>query len=272
MNKVALLFEYQTVPAPGGRQRSGGWSENLYSQLAIGQAPLLRYINALAVARARLLPASTTIIGARMGQVGPGNATQLLNLNVPGTQEIATDIPQMAISWRQRVNNGTNVRPFVLRGIPDTWVAGGSLAWSTTIRDAIGQYVFELSNGGWRMRGRDQSAAQKPLVSISAGGVYVMAIAPGPTEGDTVQILRANITGQRRKRGGTYLVRNVVDELTGTLNGWQWGAATGGTMRMSEFFYYTFPNDPPSNSVVTVLTRKIGRSFFPYRGRASTTR
>jgi len=269
-SKVSLLFEYSTEPTGGGKQRSGGWSESFYNDVGAGSAELIRRIRLLAAARALAMPRITTIIGARMSDIGTNRSSQLLLLANPGAIADTTDIPQMALTWRQRVVNSQNVRPMTIRGIPDSWVTGGSLTWNADLGRFLNAWMATLFNGVWLSRGRNLNATQIPVDSITTGGLVTTNIDHGLSRGNELQVLRSIVDATGRARGGFAQISTTPPTPSSLqLDQWTWGASHGGTVRLASNVYNSFPNEVPAWGGLNVSTRKVGRSFFPYRGRAS---
>lgn len=268
--KATWLFDYRTVPTAGGRVQTGGWSESWYTSLLIGGATINQKATDWAVARAGLLPLSTSIIGYRLQEVGSGNKAQVFNLGIGGAQGFATDVPSMSIRYTANSSESQNERFVVLRGMPDPWVAGGALAWNAFLQNALNQFNQRLTVDQWRFRGRNLTFTQYPLLTIGSTGMFV-ALEDLPFEsGDAVQVLRSKQAITNRLRGGIYKIAAMTDARNGTLAQWQWGSCDGGSIRSNGYVYPIARfNGPMTAGTVQVSSKKAGRSFFQYRGRRS---
>jgi len=267
--KVTWLFRYVTVPDGAGQSKAGGWSETWYTTDSLVSTLTNNGITTWARARSRLLPNTTKIIGARVGEVGTGGRSRIVVLDIPGTQPSATDVPQAAMLTRLNSDNTSNFRSVMLRGLPDSWIVGGALAPVGQLTVARNFFYNYLSNARWLFRCLDLTVTQFPLVSVAADGTYITSADVTFADTDQVQVLRTVQTATGRRRGGKYAIQTFTDVRNGKLANWQWGACVKGTIRKVTYQYKTFDLAGLSPGSHVAAVRKVGRDFFQYRGRAS---
>src|SRR6266404_3532384 len=163
--KVVLLFQMttntgpfpgipaETAPAPAPsigyapRVHLGGWSESLWWD-ANTLGPLLAALKTgyggkpgLCPSRAALLPAYTSIIGARFYSGGAGKG-QSVAFSFPGTAEYHNDVPQMAILVKAAPASAAVARRFTLRGIPDSVIKVGEFAPDVTYAGYVAEFPW----------------------------------------------------------------------------------------------------------------------------------
>lgn len=251
--------------------RVGGWSESWYSDRA-GVDNLPRDFNRLGRLRAALLPTGARIAGQRYQQVSPKGSSSTGAIVFPGTAGIACDVPSMALFYRARGQGVLNQRPLYIRGIPDARVVEGEYSPSDTYTRSLTAFFNALAE--WRFRGRSLVADAVPFLNItqSAPGVgsYVTTVAQTWAVDNIVTVSGVLVDG--RKVEGQFRVATVVTPQTGTFALWTAGSGTGG----KGFFRSTlYPLVEPSSldpNSGRVVTKKVGRPFGQYRGRASTRR
>jgi hypothetical protein len=280
--KATLLFQCVTgrsniqidprTTQLGTNQRIAGWSESYYTENVSFADLLLRVTgtggaaNSLCSARAALLPLSAAIVGQRyqeLSPVGPSTTATELFRGVSGQ---LTDIPQMALLCKVPTSNALKFRRLILRGIPDDIVIQGEYAPTRTFSDALD--FFFLILGAFKMR---INTTGRPVVvnSISAINVVTLKdIRPAGLLAGMYVTFAGVQPATGRPVGGTFR----VDALGGvnntfTITGWDKGASTGGSMT---FVTETFPSLVAlGSSVSRIITRKVGRPFGGYVGRAS---
>lgn len=251
-----------TTPAP--ITRVGGWSESWYLDAeTVSPDDRFRRVN---LARAALLPIGCSIIGQRYQMVEPVGSSQTGSFVYPGTAGTLADVPQMALFCRVHAVNAINIRPAVLRGIPDARAVRGEYNPSDAYTKAISLYFGELATWGFKFRGRDLSAPQLPLIHILADGSVQTEVAHTYVVGDMVQVLRA-VGADGRKRGGRFQVTAVLNSFHFSINWNQLFDSTGGRVRKDLGYSYYDIVTPVDIRGVTV--KRVGRPFFQYRGRRS---
>jgi hypothetical protein len=260
--KFTMLLQMNTDPVGGlASVRVGGWSESLYQNNAgpTNRANFLR----LCQARAALLPTTASVIGQRYQQVDPVGASSTGAMRYPGdVTTLATDVPQVTLLCRAPSTETTNIRPLMLRCIPDGIVIGGEYSPNAQFRSALANYFQEL--GFWKFRARDLQAQSVPIIDIDALGNVNTDQPITLTVNETVQILR---TTGGTVSGGRFSIKAVTDTFNFQLRNWKGGATEGGRLRLISIIY---PRIDSNNVAVSrIIVRKVGRGFFQYRGRAS---
>jgi len=123
-----------------------------------------------------------------------------------------------------------------------------------------------LNSSIWRFRARDLSQVAYPLIDIAENGTFVTEAATPLLGSQMVRILRTNTEGGKQ-RGGRFKISTMISSSSGTLLNWNLGACTGGKIRLDAevFPAYSLLTDPKPR----IVTRKVGRPFTGFRGRAS---
>jgi hypothetical protein len=273
--KCTMLFQLATgteAPFPSLR-RIGGWSESFYfdtdtmsEAIANVNGPVRGTRQPLCPARARLLPGSAQIIGQRFQVVNPVGASQSLNTIWNGSSGLACDIPQMALLTRIPAAATRNVRPYMIRGIPDSLVVDGEFRPTQDFSKALQDLFFTL--GFFSMRTRVRPADPVAVASVSAAGVVTFnAIRPALSEGDSLQLLNVVTLGNVLVSGIFTIEKVGPESLTMTIRGWTAGNGIGG---LGSGTGLSYPVMQGANATVgRIIVRKVGRPFVGYRGRAS---
>lgn len=272
--RVSLVFQYASSPRAGttARIHTGGWTESLWS---INPVPSNHPdIATWATARARLLPATASIVGFRIANFTivqnkfKPTGTSTGKIVKPGNPNYDCDIPQMALEIGCTSSEGPNVSRIALRGIPDSCVYGGELNADVGWLGNLTRYLGELENRGWKFTGRDLAQPSFNIISV-AGNVVTLNGALGAVPNTSyVRFLNAkNEAGETVT--GAYLVTAVAGN-TVTIAGYSGGNFTvpSGKMRIDMVRLF----DITEADYTRVVVRKVGRPFESYRGRQSKTR
>lgn len=249
------------------RHRTGGYTEAFYQSGNLDFPTVRSRFQTLCQKRALLLPTGINIVGQEyltVDPIGPAAAESRL---FPGASGYACDVPQMSVQCRGFSDSSRNVSKLVIKGIPDAWVVEGELLLLPQNKTPFTNFFNLLRDGGFRFRGRDLSQPTIPVLSISSLGEVLLEENNIYNVGDFVRILRTkNALGVRG--GGRFMVSGTTPPTGLTLHGWTKGACTGGTIRLDGVVY------PPyaGAEIVQAVTRKVGRPFGGYRGRASKRR
>lgn len=268
--KVTILFQLATnVSDPSNpARRVGGWTESFYS-IADSSADVIAPMqSSLCPLRAALLPTGGSIVGQRIQQIDPVGRSQSLNRVFPGTAGIQADVPQMALLCKVPALGFNNIRPMILRGIPDARVVEGE--YSPTIAFATALQTFFTALQIWRFRAVATNPPPTPLLEISTAGVVLTAVPHVFVVNDMIQVKRAvGLFGQLR--GGRYRVISVGpgnNQLS--ILGWQHGECVLGTAIGFLIFYPSIDN--ANITIGRIITRRVGRPFTQYVGRRSRKR
>jgi hypothetical protein len=274
--KLTMLFQLTTnISHPlSPNRRIGGWSESWYfpgQDAAAARAAALNGVGnipSIMSTRAGFLPNGAAIIGARFQVVDPRGPSQSIGVSLPGTYNVESDVPQMALLVRIPGVGVNNVRTTILRGLPDDRVREGELFATQAFAVAIGAWVTSLPP--WRFRGRDLSQPTIKMISISSTGVVATETPHGYGMGDMVRISRT-VLSSGDFGGGRFQVSVLgPGALTFTVLNWDQGLGLGGSVRKDGIIY---PQPDISNlSFQRVVVRKVGRPFVGYRGRRSRRR
>lgn len=267
--KCTSLFQCSTtVAGRAGKfaSRLGGWSESWYYTTAAITDAILAHTT-LNVQRARLLGASSAIIGQRYQQVDPVGGSTTRNSGHPGGAEL-TDMPQLALLVSLRSSDNLYRRSVMLRGWPDDWTVTGELNQWNVWGPLIDQFMSGLN--GWSFRVRSKATPTVPIQSISPEGLVVTNGNHGLIATDRVRILRPQTT-LRRSPAGVYWIYSITNPTTFTLRDWPNDAtATSGQMRKEAITYA--PIGLVNWNVRNSRVRKVGRPFEVFSGRAGTRR
>lgn len=267
MLKCSMLFNSATNRSgDNSRTRTGGFSESFYLNMAYGQ-DARDAMQRLCLKRALLLPTGTNIVGQQYSTVDPVGPSATQSRLFPGTAGYAADVPQMSAQCRGFSNDARNVSKLTIKAIPDAWVVEGELFLLPLNKGTFTNFFNQLRDDGWCFRGRNLSYATYPLMQITALGAMTLETVPGGL-GDFVRVLRTE-TASGVRTGGRYRILSVEpDGRTFNLANWDLGATTGGSVRRDGIVY------PPyaGAELVQAVTRKVGRPFGGYRGRASKRR
>jgi len=260
--KYSMLFDFASAPESSvAPVRTGGWSESVY--FSSFSSSDLNDFKRLCQKRAGLLPAQAAVIGQRVQQVDPdpGDA-QTFAFRYPGNSSYKTDVPQMALHCRMGTGS-RNVRSIDLRCVPDSLVVGGEYKPDGIWDPLLDNYRDELD--GWHMRGRALDATQVEIDSISAGGEFILRDGMGFSIGTRADVLRSFDAFGNRYGVNNARISAASGSSTGTIY-WPSGVATrGGRFRIHTILYPILTKT--RFAVSRVMVKKIGRSFFAYRGR-----
>lgn len=268
MAKIKCTMLVQATSGSGGagrNERVGGFSESYYSD-SNEFAPSIAKFQLLCMQRANLMPSHCDIIGQRYQQVDPVGVSQSGNRVYTGKGREEQDVPTLALLCKAFTTNTSNVRQLILRGLPDDQCHFGNYAPTPAFVTDLTNFVRILGTG-WTMRGLKKDNQLSPILSIVEPGLVTTTIAHGLNVDDKVSILRTTQPGGRQI-GGVYTVLAAPSAKTFTIAFSGDLPTKGGKARKYEVIY------PPIGLVaaVGVTNRKVGRSFFPYRGRATNRR
>jgi hypothetical protein len=126
-----------------------------------------------------------------------------------------------------------------------------------------------LAQDGWRFKGRVLTNAKGEVDSISTAGVVVLRAAVTLSVGDKVRLLNV-VDANNRNQSGVYLVTAAPDSTHFTVAGYEGAAATTGFARKEQSDFFTIGAGSLTRG--RVITHKVGRGFFQFRGRRSRRR
>lgn len=267
--KVTLLFHAVTRDSAGGAQRLAGFSESYYSTLNIDDPQLKINWNALAIARANLMPANVSIIGSRYQQVDPVGGSRQYDNVYPTTSTLQNDLPGVSLQWTVRSATGPNQRALILRGMPDIRIINGEYAPAANFAAALNAFFAELT-AKWQFRAIDRTILPVQIVSI-VGGVLTTAGAHGLVANAPAMIMSTLVGTDRVKKSFDAFVLNPITANTAVL------APTGrdfaindsvrGRVRRLSVYYPFFSITGQEILTPTAIHRKAGAPFKKFRGR-----
>lgn len=267
--KYTMIIQATTVPIGGAAsQRTGGWTESVYWD-SIGPQSRASFLR-LCQRRAALLPNAFAVVGQRYQQVEPVGGSSTGATRFPGLQvsltesEPTADIPQMCLLCRTRTA-GPNIRPTMIRGLPDFVVKGGEYTPAPLFTGPLNAYFEELA--GWLMRGRDLTATTYPIYRISNDGIVSFTAVTAISTPTMVRILRT-LNSNGDQVGGVFKATSQPTTSSLQLEGWTGGATEGGKVRANAVIFPVLT----TTDISRVITRRIGRAPFQYVGRRSRQR
>jgi len=266
--KLTMIFQVTTTPqGTAAIPRTAGWTESVYN--GVLTAGTRTQFRALMRARADLLPVGAAIIGQRYQVVLPTGGSSTGGERFPGTFFVTTDdsypidIPSSALLVKS-LTSAANTRNTILRGMPDGISVGGELSANTKFTNALNAYFAELA--GWDMLGRDLTADREPIQNIEGTTLSffdpTILTVPGAVRLSRVKDLAGVL------RSATVKVTAALTSSTYTVTGWTYGDGTGGKA------YDVTPGlrTITTSSASRIITRKVGRPLFVFRGRRSKRR
>jgi hypothetical protein len=272
--RVSLLFDVTTAPSDltAASPHSGGWSESHWT-LSVTDLTT-NFLPLLAQRRAALLSSLSSIIGFRVenftisgNKLLPGGTTSGRFL-YPGGFGGTLNLPQDALQISIPAQSAPNVSRSNLRGMPDTVVALGEYQPTTGYKTAVASFLQTLNNGGWGFVGRVKSNPSARVNNIAAGVVTLSANVGGVAGTSYLRMNRVYDTLNNPIRGA-YLITAIAANVY-TLQGFPSQNVTtpSGSARVDALQYFGYSIGVP----VRAVSRKIGRPFEQYRGRASRRR
>jgi len=265
--KFDMLFHYSSNALGDSPDaiRTAGWSEGWYTDNPI----TIARANAkfLCQARASLMPVNCSIIGQRYRTVGGGSTTD--NQRFPGIQSLNGDFPSLSVLATCKGTGVPNIRRFELRGLADGRVENGEFIPSQQYTAGFTWFGDLLARDGWKFKGRVLTNVKVDILTITDAGLVTLFGALDVTAGDLVRFL--NVKGENgESRSGVYKVGTVLNPGQWNILNWQGGDTEGGFVRAEESDYFSV--EAKSLTRGRVVTRKVGRGFFQFRGRASNRR
>jgi len=258
VTKVSWLFNQTT-----GKGRTGGFSETWYT----ADSPDTAFSKARDIAKKRLafLPGNAVCVGIRVQELGKrGYARPVGDPGAFGAQ--TQDIPQMATQCVVRAAVGTGYKRFQLRGVPDVIVVEGDYQPTIAYTSLCTQWAANLFAAGFCWRGQSQAEVKIQLLSIAGNGDFVLKAPLAFVVNDDLQILGGkNLAGI--PISGTYTVEIATDATHGRFLQWNLGAV-GQSGQVRKVNVDLVPPNANTFTIEKISTRKVGRPFGGYHGRA----
>jgi hypothetical protein len=214
--------------------------------------------------RAGMLGNGASIIGWRIQQLG--KKAFVSQVSYPGGLATNQDIPQMALECKVFGVGVENVKYFQIRGIPDSIVLSGAYAPSAQFSQNLAAWGAGLNSLGFSFQCLDQTQPVVKINSILTNGDYSLAAPLVYNANDVFQVLRCRNTINQNV-SGSFRVLTKTDAVSGKLAGWKGGPVdNSGSVKVRKFIWPVVQIN--SLKPIQISTRKVGRPFFQYRGRA----
>lgn len=250
------------------RPHTAGWSEGMWFQAA--STPIAS-IRLLGQTRSGFLPREASIIGYRQqvftiqgNRLIPGG-TASGALSYPGMSQWTCDIPQMALSVKVQGAGVANTSKKMCRGIPDSMVVGGEYSPTVAFQNRVLSFFERCKTLGAQFIGRDLALPSVRIISLAAN-VLATDLPTGAINGDYVRILKTYTT-LGLVLNGAFRVSAGGGTNNLTLEGLPAGVAVEGNGRARKDTIGLFAYDDAQTGRIT--TKRVGRPFEGYRGRAS---
>ncbi len=172
----------------------------------------------------------------------------------------------MALACSGRASGAPNVCHFRIGGIPDARVTEGEYDPSTQFNSDLNNYFVTLAANFATFAGRVLTNVAARIVSIDAVGVTVVNDDITLVPGNIVRLLKC-VDQYGRPVIGAFSVSAVTDGRHFTLANWPGVLVKNGKLRLDQ--KSTFVIQGNTFAVSRVVTHKVGRAFFQYRGRVS---
>lgn len=274
MRHLAILINGTTLKAnTDAVDRSFGFSDGWYDGTNESQELSTRD-RGLINARAALLPVTSTVVGVRIAILdndgrSKGRSRPYL-LSVRGGFGQPCDDPRMSLKYALYGNTVTNELQYYLQNVADGLIITGSYSFTNSWEALVRTYFDYVFNQNYSFLGYNLEANQNAITSISAGGVVTIQGGNLFAFGQYARVIdtRKNARGSYRQNPNGHMVTASVDQ-TVTLDNWTAGACTGGRLQIWEKLLFR-PFIPATQQLLPlVCTKKVGKPYFQYRGRAS---
>lgn len=271
LSKCTLLLQNTTTPAnrSDASPHTAGWSESFWRNGVVAGDDLA-LVN-LITKRARLLPNQASIVGFRISLWDiSGNKLLARGSSTAKTQRIGhasltCTQPGTSLSFSGSSSGVANSSRFALKCLPDEEETNGEYQPDTAYKTAVTQFCNEMTTG-WGFVGRDLTKVSQKVITI-AGNIVKLAGLIGAAPGVDNLIFKKVKADNGDPVKGSYLVTNVTVANEYTLAAFPGAVVTkaNGLARVDAIAFYPYTVVVPDRSV----TRKVGRPFAAYRGRAS---
>jgi len=269
--KCSMLFGW-TPPAGVVKTASpAGWSESVYMSGSPDQPSLQGQFLNLAIARATMLQANSSIIGVRYDQIFPNGPTVVLGIALAGGLPAVADFPRLALNRSYTDASRLYRRLWQFRGMPDSYFVQGAWSPPGTFPPLLAAFEQNLFNGSFLIQGINKTANLVGVSSIDAAGNASVYNGITVSSGSNIQLLRVK-DAKGKTVSGSFFVESFIDAFQFKIRGWTRGACTGGQVRVLSYLYPPFNLINNNNANSRMSTRKTGRPFFLARGRSSKRR
>jgi hypothetical protein len=263
--KVSFLFNYTS-----SESRAAGWSETWYFSGTSAQAQSAA--QGVAGTRCVLLADKVVIKAFRISQLLDDQSNRSrgisVGINRQGTQVSTQDMPQLALMGAAQIAGNPTVKRFMLRGMPDSWIAGGELTADPVI--PFDRFMRSILANSFLTRCVDFTQPLAPVSLIDALGNVTISGALALNPNNTVLLNRVrDING--RSVAGAYVVESVVDGGHFKLRNWPGNVVNAsGAVRLRLYKY--LPVVDKGWTAEDSRVHKTGRPFGLFRGRRTRRR
>jgi hypothetical protein len=259
-----------TAASAGATSRIGGISESWYNDLPYNSNNLWSKAQEYARLRAALLPNVCAVVAIRYEDIGQLGKVIVQEKTYSGTADTIGDIPQMALRFNVHSASTGAERKFFLGAVPDARVLRGSYNPAGPWVDNLNLFIVWLQ-GNFLMRAIKKDVPTVAISGITAPGVVTCGTGLTVTNGMKLQVLRT-VNSKDRQVGDVYTVTGRVSDTEFSLQNWNHGVTSGGKIRPYVIQYEELQVYPTDAISPRATTRKFGRPFGEFRGRASTKR
>ncbi len=261
ITKFTALFHQQT--GEDNSERFCGWSETWYVNAGLSAVDGL--FQGFAKDRAAILTRAARIIGFRYSELG--GPTKLSPVSERGVIASYQDIPMSALNCECRNADKSRTKYFQLRGLPDDNSKKGKYAPDAPFQRGWERYVSGIIRNGLCFLGYDKAKPQVAINSVSALGLLKCAAGATFVDNNTVIIRRCrNLAG--KKATGRFRIVERISDREFLLANWT-GGEVGASGTVAVFSPIALPVGDGTVKYRDVTTRKVGRPFNLYRGRAT---
>ena len=275
--KVNLIFQFATTPSDNAiaTVRTGGFSEGFWmpGTVSPGEATLQTWVQT----RALLLPNSCSIKAIRCGiydlqgdkLIPQGSASAAVNS--PGQLRFTINDAQAALLVSWNATNVSNTSRTMLRCWPDELAIGGEVANPAGVFAIYwSQYRQFIVGNNFGFIGRDQNAPSGKIQTLTAGVVVLDALPAQMQVGSVVRFKKCYDNNGLPVKG-KYIISaiNATNKSVTLANPpTQTVVLPSGQLRIDQLAYF----DISAGTFDRLVSRKVGRPLFGYRGRRSKSR
>lgn len=269
--KVSFILDQSTAPETESPAsvRDGGWTENYYLSAATLGLAVTR-CHFYCDARAALLAKTGQVNGFRIAERTSTGVARAYPAFRTGAN-VVCDVPQMAIQIHLRT--ATSKRTAILPGVPDIRSIGGAFSKSRTWENHV-EHLIGILTAGFGMMALDKTQPLLNLISITTGGLVTTATPHGYVANDQIRFFRTSDI-YRQTVTGTWIVSGTPPSTTtfqlanyASAGDVVFGPVNKGKVRKLVYAFSGFSE----GDMGQITTRKVGRPFDLYRGRASRRR
>ncbi len=289
MRRLSILMNAATFNNTNGAvDRQAGFSDSWYQ--VPGDSFLLQPSDIdLINKRSALLPRTSTVVGARISDVDiygkTTGKTRLYRMSIAGGQNLECDDPRVSLIYEADAAGFPNEFSLFIQNVPDIRVVKGTFNPATTWTTPLNAYLASVQTGNYGFVGYNLTYPKIGVKSIkTVAGVTTVTCenAVAALDGFYVRFLRTTAWSKYKPAPNGYPVLAVTGTTTFTIGNWTRKDVDGNVVALpdsaggivtkwgKQFYVPSFTDYTKGNPCAG--TRKVGRPFFQYRGRASAHR